>query len=159
MPFDFFIHAMCRHGREAYWIPLLDNESPKKYADEFSGFLVTTLRCINGHASQYNIPLTDHQKSLAQSLWVALLASLPDTLDTLHTFLWSISVEQMEADDPSEWSCPLRCYLAARATRSDGNFISPGALSEINAKFKYLFYNVALYHANRTRADHGSLIK
>jgi len=149
------------HTRDAsYWNPLTENDTPDQYATTIEGFFRATLRCRAGHPSGYTIPLTEVQAAEADRLSQSLRLSPSDKpegeiakeiLETLHQFSVSLLAPQPEADDLSAWSCPVRCYLAARAIREDGNFITPNDLSPKLARFKYFCNNCALVQADRMK--------
>jgi hypothetical protein len=68
----------------------------------------------------------------------------------LHQFSVSLLVQQPEGSDSPGWTCPFRCYLAARGIIQDGNFIAPDVLTQWLAKLKYFCINCALVQADQT---------
>lgn len=139
-----------------YWAPLSDNESPDAYAALVDGFFRATLRCHNKHPSGYVIPLKEAQAALAKQLLQSLRLSddryrVEDALKLLHELSVSLLVSQPEGDDLTGWTCPVRCYLAVRGIKSDGNFIPPRQLTPELAKLKYFCRNCALIQAEWTK--------
>jgi hypothetical protein len=153
-------------GKDTYWKPLPDNDSPDNYAAFIDGFFRATLRCRTGHPSGYDIPLTEVQATNADQLLACLMKdeyNAEEILSLLHRFTLSLLIEQPEPEvnDPlaCKWTCPIRCYLAVHAIRDDGNFISPKVLTPRLARFKYFCANCALIQADRTKDNKGGMIE
>jgi hypothetical protein len=75
---------------------------------------------------------------------------IEESLNSLHKFSIAILDPQPEGDG---WTCPIRCYLAARGIRKDGNFIPPEVLTPRLAMLKYFCTNCALVQAEQAKGS------
>lgn len=150
----FLTHFHSSHGREDQWIPLPENSSPAQYATVIEKFFLVTLRCLNGHTSNYVIPLTTVQSDAGHRFFQALLGGAVDVMDRFHQFAWSLVVVQNDIEDAAEWTCPFLCYFPVLALRDDGNFMSPDDYSGVGAKLKYFCNNAAIFQADVRSASH-----
>jgi hypothetical protein len=120
------------------------------------------LRCMKGHQSGYKMPLTIQQQEVAEELYKVLTLNEPDmsrlsdapaklTLQHLHLLLWLLWKEPDSNVSGTQWSLPVTCYIALRALREDGNFISPESLTPLLAKLKYASFTITIVEADATK--------
>jgi hypothetical protein len=112
---------------------------------------------MNGHPSNYRIPLTAVQLASGQRFYHCLLHEKDKRklMLAFHEFAWSFLVKQPESATATEWTCPYLCYLAARALRDDGSFIPPDVLSPIFAKMKYFCHTAGIIQGDLTKEDYA----
>lgn len=141
-------------GRDEYWVPLPDNESPDRYATELEDFLRIVLRTLPGHPSGYVIPLSDKQREAGLRLLRALTSSQAIYNQELHYFLYPLLVAQPRQTNPRIWDCPFQNWLAVRGLRDDGNFLTPEQTTGIFARAKYFIRSSAIIEADERHQDH-----
>ena len=144
--------------RDRYWTPLTDNDSPDKYAAEVDKFFRVILRCQTGHPSEYKMPLTSVQSSYVSRLIQTLKGGGESSkmIGRFHDLSVSLLAPQAEDSDSHTWTSPIRCFLALRAVREDGNFVQADTLTGWLAKWKYFCVNCALLHATKLKINQGS---
>ena len=120
--------------------------------------MVATLRTMDGHASEYRIPLTDEQQVGAKQLQNSLRRN-KDIKATLHYFLYIMTASSSVKSFHDMWDCPWACYMAAWAAKPDGNFVAAEEYTRILAKWKYIIRNCAMIESSRISEDCGGLIK
>lgn len=139
-------------GSNSYWTPLPDTESPGKYCDFFANFLIATIRSHEGHPSGYDIPLTRKQ-ARALNAFLTVLRADGDLLPHLQEFLECLCEQQPEPTLPGTWTCPVQCFWAARALRSDDNFVQPDHFTQWLTKTKHLCIITTALNAIKHAAD------
>lgn len=130
-----------------------DNESPDRYASELEDFLRVTIKILRGHASGIVMPLDEGQK-LAGNALIKALGEIKDSTKDLHKFLYPLLVAQPHQRNPTIWDCPFQNWLAIRALRDDGNFLTPEQTTGILARMKYFIRSSAILEAYERHEDH-----
>lgn len=111
------------------------------YCDYFTHFLTATIKCFEGHESNYEIPLNPKQQEALARFTSVMRGSDDDDnklLSSLEEFLFLLCEEQPPVYNSEAWSCPVQCYWAMSGLRDDGNFIPPEMFTQCLAKTKHL---------------------
>jgi hypothetical protein len=140
--------------RDAYWVPLPNNESPAAYAAVFEEFLRVVLRSSQGHTSTFEIPLTQDQHALAVEVFEALLSGRESVFVEIHKFLWELVRAQPGEGESTIATCPFQRWMAVHALKIDATFIDADAFAQYLAKIKYNIKNIGMVEAHRRQTSH-----
>lgn len=140
--------------RDAYWVPLPDNESPAAYAAPFEEFLRVILRSSQGHAPSFEIPLTQEQEALAVELFEALLSGRDSVSTEMHRFLWKLVCARPGEVESTIATCVFQRWMAVHALKPDLTFMTTDALAQLLAKLKYNIKNIGMVEAHGRQASH-----
>jgi hypothetical protein len=140
--------------RDAYWVPLPDNESPAAYAAPFEEFLRVVLRSSQGHTSSFEIPLTRDEQALAVELFEALLSARESVSVEIHKFMWELVRAKPGEGESTIATCAFQRWMAVHALKPDGTFIDADALAQLLAKLKYNIKNIGMVEAHHRQTSH-----
>lgn len=113
--------------------------------------------------ADFSYPLTGSQTDLVKALHEKAIANVgTDGGEEVKSALHDLTVQLLEKPAAEiaikKWSCPLTCFLAIDNLRADGSFIDARLLTPKLAQWKYIFRNVAVFEADRTKDGHEQLI-
>lgn len=142
-------------NKRAYFVALDNSVSINAYATVVGMFIRSVLRYFDGSVRglQYAFPITDDQKICAAVLIRQIDRNVKDkdTLNALHDLLYSIFKIRTGSTRDLPEDCLFMRYLALRALKDDGGFITAEVLTGIFAKVKYLSNCIAIMQADRIR--------
>lgn len=116
---------------------------------------------LDDHESHYRFPLTDSDKTLAESLVTVLKAGTEqEAVMAFHRFIYPVlsfqSSRTIEVEEYTKWSESSECLFAISALREDGGFKPAHDVTQMFAQTTYHIRGAILFEGYRIKEDFGN---
>ncbi|PPR07569.1 hypothetical protein CVT24_008784 [Panaeolus cyanescens] len=147
------------------WSLLLNDSTLNHYGNLLRHFILTILLCANNEPPAYTLPLTQQQRSTAETLRKSL-ATCPEPSTEALTLIHELAKMMFYPLPPpvpgvahSKWDQVLERLVALAALKEDGSFKAAHEVTQMFAILQYLIRGTVFYEAlNQYRSNGTTLL-